>query len=184
MRTESGCAGGPGAVERVKVARGKRLRSNCFGPFLSARVPDGRGSMAGQPSELETTLNALLAEDGVTHYLVINRDGVPLRWSGWKSTTADYNKVVHVSALIQGFAAKARQYVSELLRDRVDERTGEPLVRARRRRARCLLAPPHRAAVRRRTSCSASDCAPRPTRSSWRRARTRRWRCSRTAAPR
>ena len=40
-------------------------------------------SMAGAPVEVEEALNNLAGEGGVTHYLIINMEGVPIRWSGW-----------------------------------------------------------------------------------------------------
>jgi predicted regulator of Ras-like GTPase activity (Roadblock/LC7/MglB family) len=50
---------------------------------------------------------------GVTHYLVMQTDGIPLRWSGWE----EYSKVVQVAALTLNFGAKAQSYIPRLLDD-------------------------------------------------------------------
>ena len=45
--------------------------------------------MANAPNELEDALNALAGEGGVSHYLIINTEGVPIRWNGWSKSKED-----------------------------------------------------------------------------------------------
>merc|ERR1712048_1549969 len=48
---------------------------------------------------------------GMTHYLIINEDGIPLKWTGW----TDPAEVVKVAGHFLHFSLKCRQYYEKKL---------------------------------------------------------------------
>jgi hypothetical protein len=71
--------------------------------------------MTDHHNDLEEALNGLAAEGGVTHYLIINPEGVPIRWSGWGKQKEDLDEITQLSALTMGLASKCKHHVKSLL---------------------------------------------------------------------
>mmetsp|Transcript_11999 Transcript_11999/g.17371 ORF Transcript_11999/g.17371 Transcript_11999/m.17371 type:complete len:119 (-) Transcript_11999:97-453(-) len=65
------------------------------------------------PSEVQLALNDVMSLNGMKRYLIINEDGVPLKWYGPPSFT--YTEVVRCAAHFLHFARKAQQYYEESL---------------------------------------------------------------------
>ena len=64
------------------------------------------------PTDLQLALTQIKGLDGVTHYLIMSTDGVPLKYYGWGE---EYKKVVQVAALLLDFALKSKNYLPKLL---------------------------------------------------------------------
>lgn len=55
-------------------------------------------------------MKGLQAQPGVKAYLIINSDGIPIKQQGM-----DYNRALHLSAVITDLTAKSQQYFRELM---------------------------------------------------------------------
>eukprot|EP00742_Colponemidia_sp_Colp-10_P001422 GILJ01001530.1.p1 GENE.GILJ01001530.1~~GILJ01001530.1.p1 ORF type:complete len:106 (+),score=10.87 GILJ01001530.1:55-372(+) len=61
-------------------------------------------------SEVEETLRNLLQHGGVTGYVVVNADGIPVKFHD-----VPYERAVQYAALVSDMTFKTKKYVKELL---------------------------------------------------------------------
>merc|ERR1712025_1356837 len=81
------------------------------------------------PSELQLALKDVMDLAGMTNYLIINEDGIPLKWTGW----TDPVEVVKVAGHFLHFANKSQQYYEKLAKEelkciRLRTKTNEILI--------------------------------------------------------
>lgn len=71
--------------------------------------------MASHAEEFEQSIQEFASFPGVTHYIILNSEAVPIRWEGWDNEGDGYVEVVKIAALLSDLCLSAQYACNSLL---------------------------------------------------------------------